>query len=49
MTQYQPTFYDRVLDWFSANRMTIAKGVVLLAVVAMMGGIVIGALAGVAG
>ncbi|CAN5899258.1 hypothetical protein BH23ACT2_BH23ACT2_05740 [soil metagenome] len=48
MTQYQPTLYDRVLDWFSANRMAIAKVVVLVAVAAMVGGIVIGALIGVA-
>ncbi len=49
MAQYQPTLYDRVLDWFSDHRMDIAKGVVLVAVFAMVGGLLVGALAGLAG
>lgn len=49
MAQYQPTLYDRVLDWFSDHRMTIAKGVVLVAVFAMVGGLLVGALAGLTG
>jgi hypothetical protein len=49
MAQYQPTLYDRVLDWFSDHRMAIAKGVVLVAVFAMVGGLLVGALAGLTG
>jgi hypothetical protein len=33
--------YDRVLDWFSDHRMAMAKGFVLLAVVAILGGLVL--------
>lgn len=33
--------YDRVLDWFSRHRMTMAKGFVLLAVIAILGGLVL--------
>lgn len=31
--------YDRVLDWFSDRRMAFAKGFVVLAVFAIMGGL----------
>lgn len=33
--------YDRVLDWFSDRRMAMAKGFVLLAVIAIIGGLVL--------
>lgn len=31
--------YDRVLDWFSDHRMALVKGFLVLAVAAMVGGI----------
>lgn len=33
--------YDRILNWFSDHRMDLAKGFVLLAVVAILGGLVL--------
>lgn len=44
MAQPGYSTYDRVLDWFSDRRDNIAKIVVLLAVGAMMFGVVVGAL-----
>ena len=44
MAQPGYSTYDRVLDWFSDRRDRIAKVVVLVAVGAMMFGVVVGAL-----
>ena len=44
MAQQDYSTYDRILDWFSDRRDTIAKTVVLVAVGAMMFGVVVGAL-----
>lgn len=39
MSAQEYGIYDRVLDWFSQHRMAFAKGFVLVAVGAMVGGI----------
>lgn len=44
MAQQRYTTYDRVLDWFSHNRQTIAKVMVVGAVGAMVGVTFMGAL-----
>lgn len=33
--------YDRILDWFSDRRMALVKGFLVLAVAAMVGGILL--------
>ncbi len=41
MTKHEYGLYDRVLDWFSDRRMELIKGAMVLAVVAMVGGILL--------
>lgn len=41
MTAQEYGTYDRVLDWFSEHRMAFAKAFVLVAVGAMVGGILL--------
>lgn len=47
MTPHRRTTYDRVLDWFTDHRQTIAKAMVVLAVVTMLGTVLVGALSAV--